>query len=70
MKNNRFHDLIGSPYCYPSSGKQERAAQFGLNYENEESFEGNQSFPRTIQTHSKFKQNDFIASNKIKGFLK
>jgi hypothetical protein len=52
IKNNRLNELIGSP-SYPSpldrirTGKRERAAQFGLNTQNEESFEANQSFPRT-----------------------
>ena len=36
------------------SGKQERAAQFGLSDENEESFECNQSFPRAF-THANSK---------------
>lgn len=55
IKNNRLNDLIGSP-SYPSpldrlrTGKRERAAQFGLNIQKEESFEANQSFPRTTVT--------------------
>ena len=55
LKNARLNDLIGSP-SYPSpldrirTGKRERAAQLGLEIKNEESFEGNQSFPRTNLT--------------------
>lgn len=51
--------LIGSP-SYPSpldrirTGKRERAAQFGLDIKNEESFEANQSFPRTQTGKNKF----------------
>lgn len=64
MKSNRLYDATGSPEGY-SSGKLERAAQFGLNYENEESFEGNQSFPRAHHTHLKKELTPDI--NKIKG---
>lgn len=53
MKSNRLYEVTGSPGLNYSTGKLERAAQFGLNYENEESFEGNQSFPRALHTHSK-----------------
>jgi hypothetical protein len=68
MKSARLFDINASPPSYPSSldrirtGKQERAAQFGLSDENEESFECNQSFPRALlQTnHSKLnKQTNF-----------
>jgi len=58
MKSACLFEINGSPPSYPSSldrirtGKQERAAQFGLSDENEESFECNQSFPRALlQTH-------------------
>ena len=51
MKSNRLYEVTGSPGLNYSAGKLERAAQFGLNYENEESFEGNQSFPRALHTH-------------------
>lgn len=61
MKSGRLFELNGSP-SYPSplesrAGKRERAAQFGLTDENEESFECNQSFPRALYANSKFKQN-------------
>jgi len=55
FKNTRLNELIGSP-SYPSpldrirTGKRERAAQLGLEIKNEESFEANQSFPRTNLT--------------------
>lgn len=68
------YELIGSP-SYPSpldrrTGKLERAAQFGLSYDNEESFECNQSFPRALQMPSKLKhQNDLttLDLNQMKG---
>jgi hypothetical protein len=69
MKGARLLDLTCSPSCYPSSlGKRERAAQFGLSDENEESFECNQSFPRALQPPKTLKCNtDFSPDlNKIK----
>ena len=69
------YELLGSPNNYPSpldrrTGKLERAAQFGLSYDNEESFECNQSFPRALQMPSKLKhQNDLttLDLNQMKG---
>lgn len=66
MNCNRLHDMTGSPGLF-STGKSERAAQFGLNSENEESFEGNQSFPRAQHITSK-KQGQLTPDiNKLKG---
>ena len=59
MKSSRLYELVGSPIDRIKTGKLERAAQFGLSYDNEESFECNQSFPRALQPPSKLKhQND------------
>lgn len=67
MKSGRFMDLNQSP-GYPSpydrkAGRRERAAQFGLCDEIEESFECNQSFPRALlnnQHHHHHHQNDLL----------
>lgn len=74
MKSGRLFDLSNSP-SYPSpldrlkTGKQERAAQFGLSDECEESFECNQSFPRAMQPISKLKPSSFSPDlNRMKGF--
>ncbi len=64
MKSNRLYDITGSPGCY-STGKSERAHQLGLNSENEESFEGNQSFPRAHH-HVTTKKLDTPDINKLK----
>jgi hypothetical protein len=74
MKSSRLNELVGSPN-YPSplerrTGKLERAAQFGLSYDNEESFECNQSFPRALQMPSKIKQQNDLTTldlNQLKG---
>ena len=59
MKSSRLNELVGSlnypPPLERRIGKFERAAQFGLSYDNEESFECNQSFPRALQIPSKIK---------------
>lgn len=77
MKSSKLNELVGSP-SYPSpldharTGKLQRAAQFGLSYDNEESFECNQSFPRALQMPSKLKnQNDLttIDINQMKGIF-
>lgn len=51
MKSARFFDAQSTAFASPSDilvrqGRRERAAQFGLTDEHEESFELNQSFPR------------------------
>lgn len=61
MKNGKVYDISGSPgFGSPSidmlrNGRRERAAQFGLIDENEESFECNQSFPKVFSHHTKNK---------------
>lgn len=45
------------------NGKRERAAQFGLTDENEESFELNQSFPRALVTHYNHHSNSNTNNN-------
>lgn len=77
MKNTKLFGLNNSPgFGSPSidmlrNGKRERAAQFGLSDENEESFECNQSFPKVFQHHhnNKLKHtNNFSPDlNRIKG---
>ena len=79
MKSGRLFEINGSP-SYPSpldrirTGKQERAAQFGLSDENEESFECNQSFPRALLLphHSKLtKQTNFTPDpTRMKGSIR
>lgn len=68
MKSGRLLDLTCSPSHLMS--KRERAAQFGLNVDLEESFECNQSFPRALQLPSKLKSaSEFSPDlNKIKCF--
>ena len=67
MKSSNLFEVIDSPNY--GSGRNERAAQFGLRNENEESFECNQSFPRALNMPSKLKPNDFSADfNRTKGY--
>ena len=80
MKSSHHFGLIESTNSYnnfnpphsPSDrlnliGKKERAAQFGLCHDDigDESFECNQSFPRAMQPHSKYKQSDLAAAGDI-----
>lgn len=75
MKNSKVYDVNGSPgFGSPTidmlrNGRRERAAQFGLIDENEESFECNQSFPKVFTHHNKNKHpNNFSPDlNRYKG---
>ncbi|RMZ94242.1 PAS domain-containing serine threonine- kinase [Brachionus plicatilis] len=75
MKNSKVYDISGSPgFGSPTidilrNGRRERAAQFGLNDENEESFECNQSFPKVFAHQNKNKHpNNFSPDlNRYKG---
>ncbi|CAF0712521.1 unnamed protein product [Brachionus calyciflorus] len=75
IKNTKPYEMNGSPdFGSPTidmlrNGKRERAAQFGLTDENEESFECNQSFPKVFHNHNKLKHtNNFSPDlNRIKG---
>jgi hypothetical protein len=66
-KHGLLTELIGSPgYLSPldrvRTSKRERAAQFGIDIRNEESFEANQPFPRikaNNHPNKKFKSPDF-----------
>lgn len=75
MKNGKVYDISGSPgFGSPTidmlrNGRRERAAQFGLIDENEESFECNQSFPKVFTHHNKNKHTNNCSPdfNRYKG---